>query len=69
MFWQIMFNSSKQALLFMCLQYKSFEIAVDKGEIVHNSKFFTSVFFPFENFVIFIKFEIFVCKLVNIGRV
>ena len=31
---------SKQALVFMCLQYKSFENTVGKGEIIHNEQFF-----------------------------
>ena len=29
----------KQALVFMCLQYKSFENTVGKGEIAHNKQF------------------------------
>ena len=29
----------KQALLFTCLQYKSFENTVGKGEIAHNEQF------------------------------
>ena len=29
----------KQALVFTCLQYKSFENAVGKGEIAHNEQF------------------------------
>ena len=33
----------KQALLFTCLQYKSFEINVGKGEIVRNEQF---LYFP-----------------------
>ena len=30
----------KQALVFTCLQYKSFENTVDKGEIARNEQFF-----------------------------
>ena len=39
----------KQALVFTCLQYKSFEITVGKGEIVHNEHFllFPQPFLPF----------------------
>ena len=29
----------KQALVFMCLQYKSFENTVGKGEIARNEQF------------------------------
>ena len=31
---------AKQALVFTCLQYKSFEITVGKGEIARNEQFF-----------------------------
>ena len=39
----------KQALVFTCLQYKSFKITVGKGEIVHNEQFllFPQLFLPF----------------------
>ena len=39
----------KQALLFTCLQYKSFEITVGKGEIARNEQFFLfpQCFLPF----------------------
>ena len=32
-------NFPKQALVFQCLQYKSFEITKEKGEIAHNEQF------------------------------
>ena len=60
------------SLIFTCLQHKSFENTVGKGEIVHNEQFllFHSVLYPFgELSVIFIKFEIVVCKLFEFGRV
>ena len=53
----------------MCLQYKSFENTVGKGEIARNSNFSFShsVFYPSgEVSGIFIKFEIVVCKLFSI---
>ena len=39
----------KQALVFTCLQYKSFEYTVSKGEIAHNKQFllFPQCFLPF----------------------
>ena len=39
----------KQVLDCMCLQYKSFENTVGKGEIAHNKQFFLFhlVFYPF----------------------
>ena len=39
----------KQALVFTCLQYTSFEITVEKGEIAHNEQFllFPQRFLPF----------------------
>ena len=42
----------KQALLFTCLRYKSFENTVGKGEIAHNKQF---LLFPqcFQNFLPF----------------
>ena len=45
----------KQALVFTCLQYKSFENTVGKGEITHNEQFlFPHCFLPFlENFLPF----------------
>ena len=47
---------------FTCLQYKSFENTVGKGEIARNEQFLVfphSVFYPFEKLsAIFIKFEI-----------
>ena len=58
--------SSKQALAFTCLQYKSFENAVGKGEIAHYEQFllFSQCFLPvWITSAIFIKFEIVVCKL------
>ena len=51
---------------FTCLQYKSFENIVGKGEIARNEKFllFPQCFLPvWRIFCIFIKFEIVVCKL------
>ena len=41
----------KQALVFMCLQYKSFENTVGKGEIARNEQFllFPQFFPPFWN--------------------
>ena len=40
--------SPNQALVFMCLQYKSFENTVEKGEIAHNKQFhlFLQCFLP-----------------------
>ena len=42
----------KQALVFTCLQYKSFENTVGKGEIAHNEQFllFPQCFLPFWRF-------------------
>ena len=59
----------KQALVFTCLQYKSFEITVGKGEIVtSNFSFSHSVFYPFGDlFAFFIKSKIVVCKLFQFG--
>ena len=62
----------KQALVFKCLQYKSFENTVGKSEIALNFKF---LILPqcstrFENVSsIFIKFNIVVCRLFQLGRV
>ena len=39
----ISYSFPKQALVFTCLQYKSFENTQGKGEIAHNKKF---LFFP-----------------------
>ena len=59
----------KQALVFTCLQYKSFEITVGKGEIVtSNFSSSHSVFYPFGDiFAFFIKSKIVVCKLFQFG--
>ena len=49
----------------MCLQYKSFENNMGKGEIAHNEQFLFShiIFYPFVQLsAIFIKFEIVFCK-------
>ena len=60
----------KQALVFTCLQYKSFENTVGKGEIAHNFSFSHSVFYWLGKLSgIFKKFEIVVCKLFLFGRV
>ena len=51
----------KQAQDFACLQYKSFENTVRKGEIARNEQFILlpQFFYPFgELSAIFIKFEI-----------
>ena len=51
--WKILWLTNqpfpKQALVFMCLQYKSFENTVGKGEIAHNEQFllFPQCFLPF----------------------
>ena len=64
---------AKQALVFTCLQYKSFENPVGKGEITHNEQFllfWQFFFYPFgELSAIFIKFKIVVCKLLQFGWV
>ena len=55
---------TKQALVFTCLQYKSFENTVGKGDIARNEH---NVFYPFgELSTIFIKFEIVICKLLSL---
>ena len=63
----------KQALVFMCLQDKSLENTVGKGEIDRNEQFllFPKCFLTRLDFlnVIFTKFEIVVCKLFQLGRV
>ena len=64
--------SQSQALVFTCLQHKSFENAVGKGEIARNEQFllFPQCFLPvWKTFAIFIEFEIVVCKLFQFGRV
>ena len=45
----------KQALVFTCLQYKSFENTVGKGEIAHNEQFLLFPVFSnhLENFLPF----------------
>ena len=45
----VLLTLSKQALVFMCLQYKSFENTVGKGEIARNEQFllFPQCFLPF----------------------
>ena len=60
----------KEALVFMCLQYKSFEIAVGKGEIARDEQFLLSpqCFLPFwRPLYLFIKLKIVVCKLFQFG--
>ena len=55
-----------------CLQHKTFENTVGKGEIAHNEHFsFThSVFYPLGDLsAIFVKFEIVGCKLFQLRRV
>ena len=65
----------KQALDFTRLQNKSFENTAGKGEIAHNEQFLLSPFLTvfstsFRNFQsFFIKFEIAVYKLFQIGTV
>ena len=62
----------KQALVYTCLQYKSFENTLGKEKIAHNEQFLAShsVFLPFgELSATFFKFEIVVCKLFQFGRV
>ena len=54
----------KQALVLTCLQYKSFENTVRKGEIAHDEQFllFLQCFYLFRELsTISIKFEIVVC--------
>ena len=63
----------KLALVFICLQYKSFETTVGKGEISSLRASFplaTVISNLLENFsTILIKFEIVVCKFFQFGRV
>ena len=59
-----------QALVFTCLQYKSFENTFRKGEIARNEQFlrFPQCFLPvWKTFSR--TFEIVVCKLFQFGRV
>ena len=62
-----------QALVFTCLQYKSFfENAVGKGEIAPYTNFslFCSVLYPFgELSTICMKIKIIITKLFQFGRV
>ena len=52
------------------LGYKPFENTVGKGEIASNFSFSHDVFYPFGKLsAIFVKFEIVVWKLFQIGRV
>ena len=62
----------KQALVFTCLQYKSLENTVKKGEIARNEQFllFPQCFLPiWRTSTILIKSKIVVCKLFQFGRV
>ena len=62
----------KQALVYTCLQYKTFENTVEKGEIARNEQFLlsTSVFNPSgELWPIFIKFRVVVFKVFETGSV
>ena len=62
----------KQALFFTCLQFKSFEKIMGKGEIASNKQF---LFFPqcflsvSRTFRHFKEHEIVVCKVCRFGRV
>ena len=61
----------KQALVFMCVQYKSFENTVGKEEIACNERFlcFPRCFLPYEEvFPMFIKYEIVVFRLFLFGH-
>ena len=58
--------SPKQAFVFTCLQYKSFENTVGKGEIAHNDQFLFSrkCFLPiWRTLCHFRRFKIAICKL------
>ena len=60
------------ALVFMCLQSKSFKNTAGKGEIARNEQFllFPQCFLHFwRTSVIFIRLRIVVCKLFQFGRV
>ena len=57
---------------FTCLQYKSLENTVGKGEIAHDKQFFLSqiVFYLLGKFsAIFINFKIVICRLFQFGKV
>ena len=60
----------KQDLVFMCLQYKSFENTVGKGEIARDEQcllFPQSFYTCLENFLpFFIEFKTVVCKLFSL---
>ena len=61
----------KQALVFTCLQSKSFENTVGKGEIARDEQFLLSlgVFYLFgEDSAIFIEFEIVVMQTLSIWK-
>ena len=47
----------KQALVFMCLQYKSYENTVGKGEIAHNEHFllFLHHFYPIKDTIMILS--------------
>ena len=65
-------RSQNKRGFFTCLQYKSFENTVEKGEISLNEQFFLfpQYFLPvWRTFSIFIEFRIVVCKLFEFGRV
>ena len=58
----------KQANVFTCLQYKSYDNTVGKGETARNEQIL--LFYCLGEFsAIFTKFEIVVCKLFQFGRV
>ena len=63
--------SQKQALVFTCLQYKSFENTAGKGEIARNEQF---LLFPqcfVSGWIIFChfhQFKIVVCKLFSVWK-
>ena len=61
----------KQALIFTCLQYKSLEITVGKGEIARHEQFLIFPVFStlLETSALFIKLKIVVCELFQFGRV
>ena len=63
---------SKQALVFTCLHYKSFENTVGKGEIARNEQFllFPQFFFylPAKLSAIVIKSKIIIWKLFQFGK-
>ena len=71
---QVFFNPfQNKPCFFTCLQYKSFENTVGKGEIARNEQFllFPLCFlYPFKELsVIFIEVKIVVCKLFQLRRV